>query len=382
MSYSVSQPLDFSFNYVKREKAMPLQNSSGFAKSRLHLFDYQGNKGKDRYAIAAKRISTPLDQLPIPINGHFLLKHCDHAGVASWYAINRSSFKKRFRVSSKELKGALDEQDVAKIDQLKALIQASLAKPPSSCWQRIATCYRKTVQGWIASLKKRKCYITAMVIGTLLLEPGRAIKAMCMGLVNGKRPFNYFRLNPKTLSKIQKEKIPILLIHGNYHNQTAWLSLAKKLRSSLLGPVYTLNLPSGPVTERDFALVEKKIKAIKAQYKKDIKIHLIGHSRGGFVAFRMAWTKAQENKRLWIRSKDIGKVIRIGSVSDKKELHAIEEIDPDYRKRLYEITGGADAIATASSLLPAERNKTFGTGHLGLLYSSKIHRQIIRWLQE
>lgn len=45
-------------NYVRSEKALPLPNSKGKTKSRLHIFEYQGVKGQDPYAIAAKRLKS------------------------------------------------------------------------------------------------------------------------------------------------------------------------------------------------------------------------------------------------------------------------------------------------------------------------------------
>lgn len=34
-------------NYVRTEKAMPLSNSKGKSKSRLHILEYNGVKGQD-----------------------------------------------------------------------------------------------------------------------------------------------------------------------------------------------------------------------------------------------------------------------------------------------------------------------------------------------
>lgn len=179
--------------------------------------------------------------------------------------------------------------------------------------------------------------------------------------LNWKSHFNFYNLNPTELKDEQLEKRPILLIHGNCHNQTAWLSLASGLEESDLGPVFTVDLPSGSVTEKDYEIVNEKIAAIQALYNKHVKIDVVGHSRGGYIGYTL---KSQHHPE------DIGKVIRLGSISNEKK-----------HEDLYEITGEFDVLVTAKSVLDKEHQMEVDTGHLGLMYSPEAHKQIIQWLK-
>lgn len=281
--------------------------------------------------------------------------------------------------------------NISQIENPVALSASAVSgfSPNLSICQRISNAYRNAIHQFVNFLQKHKFYVTAMVLGTLLLEPFQAIKAGCISPASWKKHFNFYNMNPKTLSNEQLTKQPILLVHGNYHNQSAWISLAKKLRLSNLGPVYTVSLPNGSITLKDYEIIQSKIDEIKAQYKQynvnniehDIKINIIGHSRGGYLAHRMAWTTLRaDGKQYWGSSNDIGKVIKIGSVLDQEEISHIQNQDPDFRDRVYEITGQYDILETDKSLCEDSHMDTVNSGHLGLLYSSQTHQRIIQWL--
>jgi len=195
-------------------------------------------------------------------------------------------------------------------------------------------------------------------------------------------------MNPTALTDRQLNQRPILLLHGNYHNQSAWLGLAKELRRCDLGPVYTVNLPNGDITDRDYVLIQEKIDQIKAQYGRSVKVDLVGHSRGGYLAGRMAWTLLREDldqieERKYRRptfSEDIGVVIKIGDVFTAGVIQHVQEIDSNFSNRICEITGKYDVLETDLSLLPPEQNEVVGAGHLGLLSSPQTHRRVIREL--
>lgn len=254
----------------------------------------------------------------------------------------------------------------------------------TSLYQRISTAYTNMIHKFIQFLKKHNWFVTSMVLGTFLIEPWQAIKAGFMNPTSWKKHFNYYNMNPIVLTEGQSKQQPILLIHGNYHNQSAWISLAKKLKLSYFGPVYTVNLPNGSITQKDFEIVQKKIEQIKSQYKQfnvnDIKINLVGHSRGGAVANLIAWTTCRENKLFWNRSNDIGKIIKIGSVLDQEEVNEHNNRYSDFNERVYEITSKFDVLETDQSLCPLNHTEIVNSGHLGLLSSTKTHERIIQWL--
>jgi hypothetical protein len=82
------------------------------------------------------------------------------------------------------------------------------------------------------------------------------------------------------------------------------------------------------------------------------------------------------------KSNHINKVISIGSVLDRDELNRIHKVDPHYEDRLYEITGAYDCLLRQPSLRPLPYRYEANTTHVGLLYSSKVHKQIIEWLSD
>ncbi len=255
----------------------------------------------------------------------------------------------------------------------------------TSFCQRICNIYKDAIQNFILFLAKHKFIVTSMVLGTLLLEPCESIKAAFMIPAGLKKHFNFYNMNPKTLTREQLNKQPILLIHGNYHNQSAWISLVKKLKAENLGPIYTVNLPSGPITDKDYKAIKEKVDEIKSQYKRynihNIKINVIGHSRGGFLAAQIASTVLGKGKKCSeVGSENFGKVIKIGSVLNQSAISSIQEEDLDFCDRVYEITGKYDALVTGQSLLPASHTKMVNSGHLGLLYSAKTHHHVIQML--
>lgn len=240
--------------------------------------------------------------------------------------------------------------------------------------------YRKSIKKLVKFLCKHRWFLTAAVLGTFLTEPWQTIKASLMWPTSWKKHFNFYNLNPKTLTKDQLKHRPILLLHGSHHNQSAWLSLAKKLKKSNLGPVYTINLTGN---DSDYDLINLKILQILSIYRhyniKDIKIDLVGHSRGGFFAHQMAWFTLSADGQAC--SKNIGKVIKIGDVLEQEHINQIVRQDPNFRQRIYEIIGTHDILVTDPSLLPSNQQKQIQIGHLGLLYSSKTHQSVIDWLK-
>ncbi len=264
--------------------------------------------------------------------------------------------------------------------------QAPIPQKPSLC-QRIWTAYVNAVQKMVDALGRR-CMILAVIIESILLEPWKVIKAGFLFPIGWKKQFNFHRLNPETLSAEQAKMKPILLIHGNYHNQSAWLSLAKKLKNAHVGPVYTINLPSGEITDRDCSILQQKITEIKAQYRRhtseDIQLDIIGHSRGGFLAQETARLLAKQSATTQISCQGVlpGKVIALGSKIGSRDFVRVQSLDAGLSNRLYEINGSYDVSTRTdpSSVLPANE-RTVPAGHIGLLTSNKAHEQIVQWLK-
>lgn len=103
-----------TYRYENTERALSLFNSNGCKKSRLHVFDYTGEKGKDCYALAAEKIQFTDGKTPALgwLNKKYYVLHAeqDEDGATTWYKININSLKKRFNITSKELKTTLDKK--------------------------------------------------------------------------------------------------------------------------------------------------------------------------------------------------------------------------------------------------------------------------------
>lgn len=80
-----------------------------------------------------------------------------------------------------------------------------------------------------------------------------------------------------------REGVPILLLHGLFHNRACWLWLKLQLRRRGQTAVYTLNLPPWKDVEALTERVAKKVDAIRLAQGVD-RVHLIGHSMGGMIA--------------------------------------------------------------------------------------------------
>lgn len=112
--------MQISFKYVPKERALELENSSGKSKSRIHLFDYNGFPGEDRFAIAASIIKTAVGEIPqlnwLEKKFFVLYRAKDVAGNEILYRFNKNSLRKRLGVSSKDIEAATD-QATGDIDQ-------------------------------------------------------------------------------------------------------------------------------------------------------------------------------------------------------------------------------------------------------------------------
>ena len=205
---------------------------------------------------------------------------------------------------------------------------------------------------------KRRHFFARIVI-MMLLEPFEVLK-VSFRMPKGHGTLNKYGLNPVQLTEIQAQYPPILCIHGNYHNQSAWLSLAKHFKKEQYpGPIYTLNLPSGYITPKDMELINQKIKFIMNSYKEanvpedQFKLNLIGHSRGVNVILNYS----DKNPSI------INHTILIGS--DR----GISKTDP---KKSY-INGSYDASISKSSFEKTDdRHFVFDVGHIGLISEPNV----------
>ncbi len=202
---------------------------------------------------------------------------------------------------------------------------------------------------------------------------------------------NFYKLNPQ-LSNKESKLNPTLLLHGNYHNQSAWLAFAKHMQGESMGPLYTVNLASGAYSRDDKTVINDKIEQIKKQYtqlgRNDVKINLIGHSRGAVMAFYMSlptntWNiDATGNFVMISKPKnwrdDIGLTIRLAHPTTEYEKKLIL---PPMQNSLYDITAKEDTLITTQSALSPSHQFNYDCGHLSLLYLPAVHQQLLELIK-
>lgn len=69
-------------------------------------------------------------------------------------------------------------------------------------------------------------------------------------------------MNPTLLTPEQQTKTPILLLHGRDGSQGMFTAMGKFFQEEKMGPVFTVNLADGELTEKDCGVVNAKIKHI------------------------------------------------------------------------------------------------------------------------
>ncbi len=264
-------------------------------------------------------------------------------------------------------------------------------KKKSSIWGKIRSAYLNCIRLYVKYLKRRNVVVFGLVSATFLTEPLNAFKGAFMTPYGWKRHFDYFDLNPKELTSSQLRENPVLLIHGNYDNQRAWLQLAEKLQKEGI-PAFTLNLPPGKVSRWDKCLLERKWDEIRNLYhrygRKDAAINIVGHSRGAYLSVMMGVNKeGWEIRKRGVLSTDlmkrhqrpdIGKIIQIGQYFSLNEFQDEVATALNLKERIFSITGTRDILAPSNSnALPPDHKFTFDEGHLGLIFSDEVDQKII-----
>lgn len=209
---------------------------------------------------------------------------------------------------------------------------------------------------WIATfvtfLKKFNVILFAYILGTFLTEPFYAVFLGVVFPAGYIEPFTFYGLNPD-----HDTRKPVLLLHGNHSNQSAWLPFASAFQEEGKWRVYTINLSSNQATEEELLKIGEKLDEIGGV------VDLVGYSRGGRIAHLVA-AKYPEK---------VGKIITLGAPLTAKET----PVNP-----VFEIIAEYDVLNPRPSLLPSERHLEIKTGHLGLLFSTKAEAQVMRWLQK
>ncbi len=190
-------------------------------------------------------------------------------------------------------------------------------------------------------------------LASLLAEPKAFVKTVFY------YPFGRFQFN-----SLKINGPAILLLHGNHHNPSAFFGLSRYLKKEKgIGPLFTVALPSGEITENDISRVEEKLAHIRSLYEKEgipFSFSIVAHSRGAEVAAR------------FLSHPNLSKVVALGTPISTL-------FTPENQEKLFEIDALRDVLVLERSTGPNQAD--FNLGHLGLLHCPKVFQKIHSWLK-
>lgn len=279
--------------------------------------------------------------------------------------------------------------------------------------ETIQSIFHRVVGKLVHFLYKHHFTFAGGAIGAFLAEPLVSSAMLIRSALGSIFGYNFYGINPKNLTPEQARKgRPILLIHGNYHDPTAWKSMMEKFKKKKMGPVFHVTITAGKFNKKDIHIINQRMKDIQELYKKygqdRITFDFVGHSRGSTMALMSAlkeneweipsseielkelekrnwWHLEDEQGRIYCKKnpslrEGIGKIIMLGNPLTANQAANVKSKAKD----LYEIHGKWDIIVQnrpQRGSVPKGHFLQVDTGHLGLLTSKKVHDQVIEWLR-
>lgn len=260
---------------------------------------------------------------------------------------------------------------------------------------------------WLINyLDQNNKWMVARWVQTIFFEPKYALREVAALLKLGKtmllytkKPFNYYGLNPTELSEEQAKHEPIILLHGAGGNESNWLTMAQSFEKEHDGPVFTVNLVNGTWSEKDRETLEQKLIEIKHLYRVhsiyDVKTNLIGHSRGGTIAYYFSlqqdqWRVCEAENFLGFAEHieqytelrhrhDIGHVISIGMIFPRFHLYA------NRANKLHSVVSTKDQYTSEEKRLFAKRDRNSvlveDLTHCELIANHGIFSQSLSWIK-
>ncbi|MCB1109820.1 MAG: hypothetical protein KDK64_02475 [Chlamydiia bacterium] len=240
--------------------------------------------------------------------------------------------------------------------------------------------YRHVVAAGVQFLRHYEWFWAANVMGALLWEP-RASIAAGMDMDRGKgEALRDFGMNPTTLPSWQQGRTPILALHGKNGTQGTFLKMGTYFEAHQLGPLFTVNLSEGELTEADREVIDRKIEEIR-EICGDQPIDLLGYSRGAEIALYAALD--QESYRIhegycyqtqaWTSWRpEVRRVVRMGSMMTEGEWNYLS---PTMQESVWEIRG-LDDIHMPEPSCAIHKVEVEGVGHVGLTSSPEVFEQL------
>jgi hypothetical protein len=212
------------------------------------------------------------------------------------------------------------------------------------------------------------------------------------------KSFNHYGLNPSSLSHHEIDKPAILFLHGVQHNQSGALPLAKVLTKANVGAVFTVNLIyDNGCPEIHEQQLRKRIEEIQQLYalkgRKELRLILIGHSRGGIEALNYACCQEpQENVfiesiiTIASRVADVDSLWRACPSLMKSLMKKIMAAAHRRKEILYHIVSSRDWIVPLeATLFNTEENHhhiLHNRSHMGILYAEETHIKVVEFIRQ
>lgn len=259
-------------------------------------------------------------------------------------------------------------------DMTDILSQAEV-RPMQLDWN---AAHLERIKRFTTYLRKNGLASTGIIIAALVAETfqaiGSGIRTMRRG---GSNNFHEYGANPRVLTQAESKLPPVLLLHGDQHDPTAFEPLLANLRSrGYLGPVFTAySLPDEDLMPMLFLTepkrqkpIKEKLKEIDALYRQygvvphpgdaHIRCVIIGHSSGADSAVLLEDSSVDTTQNI---------MILLGACKHSKrnqpELYTYVEACPDLILNLLP--------EDQDNIMPNGEVIILPTGHLGLLSNAK-----------
>lgn len=193
---------------------------------------------------------------------------------------------------------------------------------------------------------------------------------------------------------------PVVLLHGWFHNRTGFSVMARRMRAAGRHHVYALDLPTATTTiQRMAQILDDKIQHVLDLTGAE-KVDVVAHSLGGLVARWWIHHEGGASKLRHLvtlgaphRGTALAAFVPIGSgkaINVGSDVVRALDVPPPRGVRITSIWSDMDYLIippegteeAAATLGSAERNvRVRYVGHMSLLYSRSVFREVLLGLQ-
>jgi hypothetical protein len=233
--------------------------------------------------------------------------------------------------------------------------------------------YVTQVKQFTSYLDTKGFSTASLVLAVSAIEPAHAIASILRMYRGQTKNFHEYNANPRVLTKEQARMWPVLLLHGDKHNQSAFIPMLDYFyKKGYSGPIFTVNIPSVKEKKQRQAALDEKLDAIDALYKAHgvfpvqaephLRCLIIGHSRGADEAVEMegrdptkrplilmgalkhstrqqpqVYINAVEDEVLHLPSQEMDGIKPVGEIIEVNTGHLGLLSHPDVLKKCYEV---------------------------------------------